>query len=409
VIDVQKSIAIAVVELSCDPFEPGDTLVPWVERPIPTYRDQPLITQVTRFAPPNGKTTGRIIAADAPQASMLVTTKTKPYLNVGSAQGIKPGDYFRVVRDYGRDYYDIDSLSYKASVNDIASVDKPPVMKEKAKEFPRRVIGEVMVLYTTPTTSTATVTRALETIQVGDSIELMEEPPPPPVVAPPAMSPPTLTCTASPATIHVGETANVRCTGTSADDRPLTYNWIVDNGAMNPRENTAVLDARNAQAGAAKITTTVSDDRNLSASAVTTVNVEAAPVSEASKLGELGFKSNSAYVDNRSKAFLDTVALRMQREANSNAVLVGYTAAPEASRLGISRASNAKTYLTKEKGIDAGRIQVKDGGRGGAKVDVWFVPEGAAMPNIPEPPPEPAAPARKPAAAKKPAAAAPKK
>jgi hypothetical protein len=129
-------------------------------------------------------------------------------------------------------------------------------------------------------------------------------------------------------------------------------------------------------------------------------------VAEASKLGELGFKPNSAYVDNRSKAFLDTVALRMQREANSTALLVGYTAPSEAARLGISRASNAKTYLTKEKGIDAGRIQVKDGGRGGAKVDVWFVPEGAAMPNIPEPAPEPAAPAKKPAA-KKPAAKPP--
>src|SRR4051812_25746138 len=178
IIDVQKGIGIATVELSCDPFEPGDTLIPWVDRTIPTYRNQPPITQVTRFAPPNGKTTGRIIAADAPQASMLVTTKTKPYLNLGSAQGIKPGDYFRVVREYGRDYYDIDSLSYKAAVVDIATVDKPPVMKEEAKKFPRRVIGELMVLYTPPTTSTATVTRALETMQVGDSIELMEEPPP---------------------------------------------------------------------------------------------------------------------------------------------------------------------------------------------------------------------------------------
>ena len=80
--------------------------------------------------------------------------------------------------------------------------------------------------------------------------------------------------------------------------------------------------------------------------------------------------------------------------------------APEAARLGISRASNAKTYLTKEKGIDAGRIQVKDGGRGGRKVDVWFIPAGAALPNIPEPVAE-AAPVKAKPAAKKPVAAEP--
>lgn len=414
VIDVQKTIAVATVELSCDPFNPGDLIIPWVERPTPNYRQQAPMTQVSRLAPPNGKLMARIIAADAPQSSMLLTSKTKPYLNVGSNQGVKPGDYFRVVRDYVPDPYDVDSLSHKASLVEMSTVNRPAYGKERLKEFPRRVLGEIMVLHTTPTTATATVTRALEMMQVGDMVEMMEPPPPVAPPPPPPMNPPTLTCSASPATIHVGETANVRCMGASPDDRPLTYTWATDNGAVNPRDNNAMLDAKNARAGAATVTTTVTDDRNLTASAVTPINVEAAPAVEASKLGELNFKANNAYVDNRSKAFLDTVALRMQREANSTALMVGYTAPSEAARLGISRASNAKTYLTKEKGIDAGRIQVKDGGRGGAKVDVWFIPEGAAMPNIPEPAPEPvAAPKAKPAvkkpAAAKPAATAPKK
>ena len=160
VIDVQKDVALATVELSCDPFNPGDTVIPWVPRPMPTYRDQPLITPVTRFVAPNGKLTARIIAADAPQASMLVTTKTKPYLNVGATQGVKPGDYFRVVRDYRADSYNIDSLSYKAYVTEITTVDTPPNIKASAQKFPRRVVGELMVLYTTPNTSTATVTRS---------------------------------------------------------------------------------------------------------------------------------------------------------------------------------------------------------------------------------------------------------
>jgi outer membrane protein OmpA-like peptidoglycan-associated protein len=387
VIDVQKNIAIATVELSCDPFNPGDLIIPWVDRPFPTYRQPIPITQVSRLVLPNGKLMGRIIGADAPQSSMLVTSKTKPYLNIGANQGVKAGDYFRVVRDYVPDAYDIDSFSHKATMYEMGTVKPAAFGKERLKEFPRRVLGELMVLYTTPTTATATVTRSLETMQVGDMVELMEEPPPVVAPPPPPMNAPTLTCSASPAAIHVGENSNIRCTGASADDRPLTYAWTTDNGAVNPRDNNAVLDGRNAHAGAANVTTTVTDDRNLTASAVTAINVEAAPVLEASKIGELNFKSNNAYVDNRSKAFLDDVALRLQREANSTAVMVGYTQAPEAARLGISRASNAKTYLVKEKGIDAGRIQVRDGGPGGQKVDVWFIPAGAAQPNIPEPAP----------------------
>lgn len=411
VIDVQKTMAVGTVELSCDPFNPGDLIIPWVERPVPNYRQQVPMTQVSRLAPPNGKLMARIIAADAPQSSMLVTSKTKPYLNVGANQGVKAGDYFRVVRGYVPDSYDIDSLSHKASIVESSTVNAPKFDKERLKEFPRRVLGEIMVLYTTPTTATATVTRALESIQVGDMVELMEEPPP--VVPPPAapMNPPTITCSASPATIHVGETSNVRCAGVSPDERALTYAWSTDNGSVTPRDSNAVLDAKNARAGAANVSTTVTDDRNLTASAVTPVNVEAAAAVEASKLGELIFKANNAYVDNSAKALLDEVALRMQREANSTALMVGYTMAPEAARLGISRASNAKTYLTKEKGIDAGRIQVKDGGRGGRKVDVWFIPAGATIPNIAEPAPEaaPVKPAAKKPAAAKPTATAPKK
>jgi hypothetical protein len=75
--------------------------------------------------------------------------------------------------------------------------------------------------------------------------------------------------------------------------------------------------------------------------------------------------------------------------------------------LGIARATNAKTYLTKDKGIDASRIEVRDGGKGGRRVEMWFVPAGAAMPDV-KPIVAPAAPA-KPATTKKATAPAAKK
>jgi outer membrane protein OmpA-like peptidoglycan-associated protein len=151
---------------------------------------------------------------------------------------------------------------------------------------------------------------------------------------------------------------------------------------LSPRGETATLDARNARPGVVSVMTSVADDRGLSANTVTRVNIERAQAIEATNLGNFGFKPNSAYVDNQAKAFLDDIALRLQREAGSNVMLVGFTAEPEAARLGVTRANNAKTYLTRDKGVDPGRVMTTEGGRGGGKVEVWFVPAGAAMPNI---------------------------
>jgi hypothetical protein len=93
----------------------------------------------------------------------------------------------------------------------------------------------------------------------------------------------------------------------------------------------------------------------------------------------LDFKPNSAYVDNRSKAILDDVALKLQHEPTSTATLFGAADDGEPARLATQRAENAKTYLTTSKGIDPQRIETKQGGQG-RTVDVWTVPAGATAP-----------------------------
>lgn len=399
VLESQKGIAIAEIELACDAILPGDLAVPWEDRPAPKFRYEAPWKQLI---PPNGKATGRIVGAK--DFDYTLGQKSKVYLNIGANQGLKAGDYLRATRMFSDSLKDnADSLSYKASVVDNL-LDNPPVYpKEKYKDLPRKSLGEMMVLYTTPTTATAMVTRAVEPFYVGDGVEVEEEQPPPPPPPAPPMNPPTITCNATPATIRVGETASIRCDATSPDERALSYTFNTDNGTLNPRENTAMFDSRNAHPGLVNITTTVADDRGLSANAVTRVNVEAAPApavsASPSKIGEIVFKANSARVDNAAKAMLDGVALRMQREAGSQVVLAGGSIAPESARLSTTRAGNAKTYLTGEKGIDAGRIQTADGGRAGRKADVWFVPAGATPPTVsPVPDTTPAAPAKKPAA-----------
>ena len=51
----------------------------------------------------------------------------------------------------------------------------------------------------------------------------------------------------------------------------------------------------------------------------------------------------------------------------------------EATSLAARRAANAKTYLTRSKGIDAKRVQTSSGTAAGKKADLWIVPAGASM------------------------------
>jgi OmpA family len=102
---------------------------------------------------------------------------------------------------------------------------------------------------------------------------------------------------------------------------------------------------------------------------------------EASKLNEIAFKRNSPRVDNAAKAILDEVALRLQRDADAKAVLVGNADPKEtgAKKLAAQRAVNAKAYLVAEKGIDASRIEARTGSGTAMNTEIWLVPAGATF------------------------------
>jgi hypothetical protein len=128
----------------------------------------------------------------------------------------------------------------------------------------------------------------------------------------------------------------------------------------------------------------VSDDRNLTANSTTSVNVEVPPPPPtASKLNEIQFKDKKkpARVDNEAKAILDDVALRLQRDADAKAVVIGNFTADEknGASLAQQRAVNTKAYLTAEKGIDPSRIEVRTGNAGTATSEIWIVPTGATF------------------------------
>lgn len=389
IVNVQRNVGVAQMELACGEALPGDIAIPFVEREKPVLR----YPQLDRFAPPNGKTTGRIILAD--EFDTYLGSKYKAYLNIGADKGLKVGDYLRATRTYNYTFHDMEAgLSARAGIaDDTMYKNAPKLTKEIVSQLPRRTVGDMIVLQVHPRTATAMIVTALEDVRVGDSVELMDESEIPPVpaatIAAPteatpaaATNPPSITCSANPTSVRVGESATISCNAASPENRPVTIRFSSNGGRLTPGNNRATLDTTDAGAGPINVRATATDDRDMSSFAVATVNVEPAPAKlpEAQRLSQLEFKPNSAYVDNRAKAVLDDVALKAQQDPRSVVLLTGSADEKETPRLANQRAQNAMTYLTKSKGIDSSRIQVKAKPQMGRIVDVWSVPPGANMP-----------------------------
>lgn len=384
---VRGDNAITVVRRSCEPIVPGDYVIPFVERTHPLLK---YTGPFDPFAPPNGKLTGRLI--ESRDFDQVVGTGKAVYLNVGSDQGVKEGDYFHITRTYeslGNDPND--SLSFKASTTEDTQANTVVFPKNKLQELPRRSLGQLIILNVHPKSATGMITFALEEIKVGDGVEAFEPPPPPPPPAPPVPTTPTIACTANPDTVHKGESSTITCQAASPDNHPITLGFETSAGTLNPRDNSAVLDtAQVAAPGAVTVTGTVTDDRNQSASSAATVNVQPPAAAPQATSTGINFKPGSAYVDNKAKAILDGVALQLQQAADATAVVVGHSDKREAKSLASRRANNVKTYLTQSKGIDPKRIEVRTSTAPGKTAEVWVVPAGASVPaEAPAPAPAP--------------------
>jgi outer membrane protein OmpA-like peptidoglycan-associated protein len=183
--------------------------------------------------------------------------------------------------------------------------------------------------------------------------------------------------------VRAGDSASIACDVASADNRPVTVRFSSNAGKITGgNNNRATLDTSEAGPGPINVRATALDDRDMSASAVSTVNVEAAPMAPptATKLSNLEFQPNSARVDNRDKAMLDDLALRLQQTPNSSVLLSGATESNEAPKLAAERQQNAMNYLVVQKGIDRSRLVSESGAPHGRSVEVWFIPQGAARP-----------------------------
>jgi hypothetical protein len=181
IVDTRSKTAIAQIEFSCDSILPGDVAVPFAEKPSVSFRPP---EKFDRFAPPSGRLTGRILLAK--DFDTILGTGAKVYMNIGSNQGVKVGNYFRAARAYTDDLKDpVDSLSFKASIGEDTQKKLPSYGHHlltrsngptiNVADLPRRAVGEVVIISVTPTSSTGMITFALEDVHIGDDVELEAE------------------------------------------------------------------------------------------------------------------------------------------------------------------------------------------------------------------------------------------
>ena len=198
-------------------------------------------------------------------------------------------------------------------------------------------------------------------------------------------APPTVSCTASPSTVMPGDMSTITAQGMSAQNRPLSYSYSATAGVITGSTASASLNTSGVAPGDITVTCNVVDDLGKTASANTVVTVAAPPTVAAvapqtSALCAVSFERDRRRperVDNEAKGCLDDVALQLQRESAGRLVIVGNYSSDEKPKAGAERSLNVRQYLTEEKGIDAGRIDVRVGTASGRTASDVFVPSGA--------------------------------
>lgn len=181
VVDTRSKMAVAQIEYSCDPINPGDFAVPFAEKPSISFHP-PL--RFDRFVPSTGKTAGRIVLGK--DFDSVLGTGMKAYMNIGTDKGVKVGDYYRAVRSYSADLNDpVDSLSFAASTAEDTQRRPPSIEGNwmtrtkgpniRVSDLPRRAVGELVIISATPTTSTGMIVFSMEDVHVGDAVELDEQ------------------------------------------------------------------------------------------------------------------------------------------------------------------------------------------------------------------------------------------
>jgi hypothetical protein len=159
-----KDVATALVIYACEHIERGDYARPAAERPAPPLKSG---KDFDRFAPASGKSSALVVSSK--EFSNGLGQHDIAYINLGSSQGTKVGDFVRFYRYQGGSkelVYQLPGMQ-----DHIFGYGHTPKSYAPA-DLPREVLGEGVVLRATPTSSTVLVLHCLREIYLGDGVEI---------------------------------------------------------------------------------------------------------------------------------------------------------------------------------------------------------------------------------------------
>jgi hypothetical protein len=180
VVSVQPNTAIAEVGYSCGWLQRGDIVRPFVERPSPPFKDA---AAFDHFAPPSGKRVAMVVAGA--DYSQMMGKNSTIYVNLGSNQSVRIGDYFRIFRYAGskgntapqtKNYQDR-MYGFDAGTSNPISLKTyfgigTHQPKYTWKDLPREIVGEGIVINEGPNGSTVLITYSTLEVYAGDYVEL---------------------------------------------------------------------------------------------------------------------------------------------------------------------------------------------------------------------------------------------
>ena len=200
VFKVRENTSAAQITFTCDAALLGDLLAPVPDRESPLQRAE---DDLDRFADPTGKQAGILMMAKDNRE--MVTRNDIVYIDLGSEDQIKRGDYLTIYRPLGTgnvtrvdneesarnratgfqsDRYRGGGFSNQASrAKDTTAFRdtegryryKPITSREVKRHrplMPRKIVGEMVIIDVQIRTATAIITRAASEVHTGDWVEI---------------------------------------------------------------------------------------------------------------------------------------------------------------------------------------------------------------------------------------------
>lgn len=164
VVHVDENMSTAEITDFCDYMQRGDIVQPFVPRPAPNYKPA---AKLDIFAPPAGKEMAMIVTTRGFGQSAY--TGKIVYVNLGSGQGVKVGDYYRIFRYQGDHHAAV--YQTKGEATSVYGLGTAPG-NWQWMDLPREVLGEGMVLSVSPNASTVLITDSMREIYPGDYAEI---------------------------------------------------------------------------------------------------------------------------------------------------------------------------------------------------------------------------------------------